>query len=72
MKVTVKWIKSPRSIGIPRAPGTFSSLEVSVAKKIIDEHPGIFESPELDDLKEKPIKVKDTMQRKTRTRPVKR
>ena len=65
MKVAVKWIISPRALGIPRAPGTFSSLDVSVAKKIIEEFPGIFESEELDELgKEKPVKV--------RTRPVKR
>ena len=73
MKVAVKWLKSPRvKYGIPRAPGTISMLEVKVAKKIIEEEPGMFESPELDKLKEQPIKVKDTMAKKTRTRPVER
>ena len=72
MKVRVKWNKSPRSLGIPRAPGTFSMLDAKVAKKMIEEHPGIFESLELDNLKEKPIKVKDTMAKKTRIRPVER
>lgn len=76
MKVSVKWVTSPRvKFGIPRAPGTFSSLEVSVARRIIKESPGIFISPELDEAnkpKEKPIKVKDTAVKKTRTRPVKR
>ena len=73
MRVTVKWLKSPRSIGIPRAPGTFSSLDVALAKKIRSESPDMFESPELDELeKEKPVKVKDTMLKKTRTRPVNR
>lgn len=74
MKVAVKWIISPRvKYGIPRAPGTFSSLEVSDAKRIIKESPGIFVSPELDELvKEKPVKVKDTAAKKPRTRPVER
>lgn len=72
MKVSVKWNKSPRSLGIPRAPGTFSQIDVKVAKKMIEEHPGIFESPELDKLKEQPIKVKDTMAKRTRIRPVER
>ena len=57
-------------MGIPRAPGTFSMLDVKVAKKMIEEHPGIFESPELDKLKEKPPKVKDTMAKKPYIRPV--
>ena len=72
MKVAVKWIVSPRALGIPRQPGSFSSLDVAVAKKMIEEYPGIFESPELDKLKEQPPKVKDTMLKKTRTRPVTR
>ena len=70
MKVRVKWNISPRSIGIPRAPGTFSELDVKDAKKIIEKYPGIFESPELDNLKEP--KVKDTMAKKVYTRPVNR
>jgi len=72
MRVAVKWLISPRQIGIPRAAGTFSSLDVSEARRIIKEHPGIFESPELDNFKEKPVKVKDTMAKKPRIRPVKR
>ncbi len=51
MKVTVKWIVSPRSLGIPRQPGSFSSLDEKVAKKMIEKYPGIFESEELDNLK---------------------
>jgi len=47
-------------------------LDVRGAKKMIEEHPGIFESPELDKLKEKPAKVKDTRAKKTYTRPVER
>jgi len=70
MKVRVKWNKSPRSIGIPRAPGSFSELDAKVAKEIIKKYPGIFESEELDKLKEP--KVKDTMAKKTYTRPVNR
>jgi len=59
MRIAVKWIKSPRALGIPRAPGTFSSLDVKDAKKIIAEFPGIFESEELDELeKEKPVKIR--------------
>jgi hypothetical protein len=69
MKVRVKWIKSPRrKYGIDRKAGEFSMIDTSVAKKILAESPGIFEYPELD----KPIKVKDTMARKTHTRPVKK
>ena len=74
MRVAVKWLKSPRqSYGIPRAPGTFSSLDAALAKKIRAEAPGLFESPELDELeKEKPPIVKDTMARRPRIRPVTR
>ena len=63
MRVAVQWITSPRAIGIPRQPGSFSSLDVKEAKKILEEFPGIFEYVETED-KEKPPKV--------RTRPVKR
>lgn len=70
MKVRVKWNISPRSIGIPRRPGSFSELEVKEAKRIIKEYPGIFESPELDKINEP--KVKDAMAKKTYTRPVSR
>lgn len=73
MKVEVKWLKSPRQrLGIPRQAGSFSKLDVKEAKRILEEFPGIFESPELDKLKEKPPVVKDTMAYKPRTRPVKR
>ena len=69
MKVTVKWIVSPRAkYGIPRAPGTFSEIDASLAKKIEKESPGMFEEIE----KEKPVKVKDTQAKKPYTRPVKR
>ena len=69
MKVRVKWTISPRrKYGFDRAKGEFSLLEASEAKKIIVESPGIFEYDE----KEKPIKVKDSMAYKPRTRPVKR
>ena len=72
MKVAVKWLKSPRHIyGIPRGPGSFSSLEVGFAKKVREDDPDMFESPELDKLeKEKPVKVKDTQAKKAKTRPV--
>jgi len=70
MHVTVKWLISPRQRhGIPRAPGTFSELDAKVAKKILEISPGIFEYVE-NPVKEKPIRVKDTMQKRTRTRPV--
>ena len=74
MRVLVKWLKSPRQVyGIPRGPGTYSKIDVSLAKKIRSESPGFFESPELDGLeKEKPPVVKDTMAKKAYTRPVKR
>ncbi|KKM27304.1 hypothetical protein LCGC14_1576030 [marine sediment metagenome] len=66
MKVTVKWLKSPRQVyGIPRAPGTFSQLDVKLAKKIQEESPGMFESLELD----KPGSEKPKP-RKAQTRPV--
>jgi len=67
MKVTVKWLISPRQrFGIPRAPGTFSSLDEKVVKKIQEEAPGFLEVIE----KEKPVRVKDAMAKKPRTRPV--
>ena len=69
MKVRVKWVKSPRrKYGLDRSAGEFSMIEASMAKKIIAESPGIFEYDE----KEKPIKVKDSMAYKPRTRPVKK
>ena len=67
MMVTVKWLKSPRQIyGIPRAPGSFSSIPDSLAKKIIAEDEDFLIITE----KEKPIRLKDAMVKKTRTRPV--
>ena len=43
MKVRVKWLKSPRRLfGIPRAPNTFSEIDVEFAKEIIEKHPGFF------------------------------
>ena len=70
MRVTVKWLTSPRAIGIPRAMGTFSSLDEKRAKEILEEYPGIFEYQE--DEKEDPIEPKDTMAKEARTRPVKK
>ena len=71
MKVKVKWLHSPRQkYGIPRAPGSVSFVEREVAEGILKEHPDflvILETP-----KEKPPVVKDTVVKKTRTRPVKR
>ena len=69
MRVAVKWLKSPRHIyGIPRAPGTSSLLDADVAKKIRKESPGMFESPELDEL----LKPKAPIMKKAQTRPLKR
>jgi hypothetical protein len=75
MKVRVHWIKSPRrwGYGIYRKPDSYSLIDVELAKQIRKEHPGSFECQELDDIaKEKPVKVKDTMLKKTYTRPVNR
>ena len=74
MKIRVHWIKSPRrhGYGIFRKPDSYSLIDVELAKKILAEHPGMFESEEMDKLKEKPVKVKDTMAHKPRTRPVKK
>ena len=67
MKVAVKWLKSPRQrYGIPRPPGGFSVIEKSLADEIAKVDPDFFEIQE----KEKPIVVKDTMVKQTRTRPV--
>ena len=67
MRVAVKWLRSPRHIyGIPRAPGSSSLLDVKTAKKIREESPGMFESPELDELLRKPF------MKKAQTRPLKR
>ena len=73
MKVVVKWQKSPRQLfGIPRAKGTYSELDVSVAKEIRKKAPEMFVSSDLDawEKKESIPEVKDTMQKKVRTRPV--
>ena len=75
MKVRVHWIKSPRrhGYGIYRKPDSYSVIDVELARKIRIEHPGMFECEELDELeKEKPKRVKDTVVKKTRTRPVNR
>ena len=67
--VIVKWLKSPRQVyRIPRAAGTESRLPGSLAKKILDEDPTFLEI--VEEIKEKPIKVKDTAVRKSRTRPI--
>ena len=69
MKATVKWLKSPRQkYGIPRGHGTISRIPVSLAREIQKDDPKFLEILE----EEKPIKVKDTMVKKTRTRPVMR
>jgi len=57
MGVAVKWIISPRALGIPRQPGSFSELDVKFAKKILEEFPGIFEYVETEE-KEKPPKIR--------------
>ena len=74
MKVRVHWLRSPRrhGYGIFRKPDSYSLIDVELAKKILAEHPGMFESDEMDKLKEKPMKVKDTAVKKTYTRPVNR
>jgi len=70
--VTVKWLKSPRrKFGIPRPPGGQSYIEKKLVDEILDLDPNFLEILETLE-KEKPIEVKDTMVKKTRTRPVKR
>jgi hypothetical protein len=62
----VKWRLSPRQrFGIPRAPGTFSRLPEKVLKDIPEDFYEVIEV-------EQPKKVKDTMAKKTYTRPVRR
>ena len=70
MKVKVKWLKSPlKKYGLPYGyPGKVNFIEAALAKKISEESPDLMEI--LD--KEKPVKVKDTMAYKPRTRPVKK
>jgi hypothetical protein len=69
MKVSVRWIKSPRQkFGIPRPPGGHSLIEEELAEKILKIDPKFLEILE----KEKPIRVKDTMAQEPRTRPVRR
>ena len=68
MKVTVKWLKCPISLGYAKSMGDGSILEEKVANQLLKEFPGFLEIIE----KEKPIFVKDTMARKPRTRPVTR
>lgn len=70
MKVKVKWLKSPlKKYGLPYGyPGRFNFIDAALAKKIADESPGMIEILE----KEKPVRVKDTMAKKTYTRPVKK
>jgi hypothetical protein len=65
MKVTVKWLKSPRhKYKIPRAPGTFSSLDYKLAKQIEKE------SPDMIQIQFIPKKAKAPLVKKAQTRPV--
>ena len=70
MKVKVKWLKSPlKKYGLHYGyPGKENVIDADLAKKIAKESPDMIEINE----KEKPVKVKDTMAYKPRTRPVKR
>ena len=69
MKVAVKWLKSPRQrYGIPRPPGGHSLIEKKLAEKILEEDPKFLEVLEV----ERPVKVKDSMAKKPKTRPVTR
>lgn len=44
MKVTVKWLKSPRQrCGIPRAAGSISVIDASLADEILKKYPGILD-----------------------------
>lgn len=70
MKVKVKWLKSPlKKYGLPYGyPGKFNFIEEDLARKIAKESPDMIEIIE----KERPVKVKDAMATKHRTRPVKK
>jgi hypothetical protein len=69
MKVAVKWLKSPRHrYGIPRPPGGHSVIDKKLADEILEVDPRFLEITE----KEQPVKVQDTMAKKTYTRPVTR
>ena len=70
MKVKVKWLRSPlKKYGLPFGyPGKFNLIDEELANKIAKESPDMIEIIE----KEKPIRVKDTMMKKTYTRPVKK
>jgi len=71
MKVLVKWLKSPRhKYGIPRSGGVSSYIDKELAEKILKESPGFIEI--IEKPKERPVKVKSTVAKKPRTRPVKR
>ena len=68
MKVKVKWLKSPIRHGFPKSLGDCSLLDKKKADELSKIDPKLFEVLEV----EKPVEVKDTMARKTRTRPVTR
>lgn len=68
MKVKVKWLKSPlKKYGLAYGyPGKENFIDAALAKKIAKESPDMLEIQE----KEKPVRVKDAMAKKVRTRPV--
>ena len=69
MKVAVKWLKSPRHrYGIPRPPGGHSVIEKKLADEILEVDPKFLQILEV----ERPVRVKDAMARKPKTRPVTR
>ena len=66
MKVKIKWLKSPIKYGFAKSKGDCSLIDKRRADTLSDKDPNLFEVLEY----EKPIKVKDAMVKKTRTRPV--
>ena len=68
MKVKVKWLKSPIKYGFPKSLGDCSLIDKKQADALAEKDPKLFEVLEV----EKPVRVKDTMAKKTYTRPVKK
>lgn len=62
MKVKVKWLKSPISLGFAKSKGDHSLIDAKLAKDILKDKPGFLEIIE----EEKP------KQKKVYTRPITR
>jgi len=68
MKAVVKWLKSPIKYGFAKSMGDCSLIDKKRADELLEADGKLLEILEV----EKPPKVKDTMAKKTYTRPVTR